>query len=67
MGNQGIKDNPDGFAARDDGEGVESYDEEQRDGAWEASGEDCEDGPEKTGQDFKGNFGKGVLEKESFD
>ena len=49
VGNQGINDNTDRFAARDDDEGIESYDEEERDCAWEASGEDGENGPEKTG------------------
>ena len=67
MRNKGVEDNTDGFTTRVDGEGVERYDEEESHGAGEAGGEDGENGPEKTGEDFKRNFGNGVLEEESFD
>ena len=61
--NEGVEDDADAFAAVDDGEGVESNDEEQGSAAGEAGGEDAEEGEEEGGQDFEGEFRGGIGEE----
>lgn len=64
---EGVEDDADALAAGDDGEAVESDNEEEACGAREACGEDGEDGEEERGEELEGKFCGGVLEEEGFD
>lgn len=58
---EGVEGDADGFAAGDNGEGVEGDGEEEGGGAGQAGGEDGEEGEEEGGGGGEGEFGGGVL------
>lgn len=64
---EGVEDDADALAARDDSEAVEGDDEEEACGARETGGEDGEDGEEEGGEELEGELGGGVLDEKGFD
>ena len=58
---EGVEDDADAFAAVDNGEAVEGYDEEELGRAGEAGSKVAEHGEQEASEDFKGELSDGVL------
>ena len=58
---EGVEDDTNGFATRDNGEAIKGRNEEQGGGTRQTGGEDGEQCPDERSQSLEGYFGEGIL------